>query len=341
MVRKKSKKVKQLSPDINASDIFKTLSDETRLRILRTLSEHELSVNEIVEILDVTQSRVSRHLTNLRGAGFLTSRRDGTSVYYRKPSQRSMKPEVLQAWNLVMMWDAEDEQHTQDQKKLQTVLQKKIERSLDFYGEHAQRWDHIRSTLCGEYVTLQAMESLIPNTLTVADIGTGTGQLLLHLAKIVKHVIGIDPSVEMMEQAKFKAETEGIGNIEFRTGKMEDLPLQDEEVDAAVAGLVLHHSPDPSLALREMFRVIKPGGTVTIIDFQSHQEEWMRDELAHVWLGFSKEELEEWFIAAGFEAFRWIEGFPLPDSKNKDGKNKIGKNKIPVKSFVCYGRKPG
>ena len=322
-----------MSPENRASEIFKALSDETRLRILRILNEHELSVNEIVEILDVTQSRVSRHLTNLRNAGFLTSRRDGTSVYYRKPSQKSMRPEVVQVWNLLLLWDSEDDQQSQDQKKLQHVLQKKIERSMDFYGEHAQRWDHIRSTLCGEYVTLQAMESLIPNSLTVADIGTGTGQLLLHLAKIVHHVIGIDPSVEMMKQAKMKAETDGIHNFEFRSGTMEDLPLKNEEVDAAVAGLVLHHSPDPAMALQEMHRVIRPGGTVTIIDFQSHQEEWMREELAHVWLGFSKDELEQWFERAGFEQFRWIEGLPLEG-------NKTEQKRIPVKSFICYGRKP-
>lgn len=319
---------------MSASEIFKTLSDDTRLRILRILSEHELSVNEIVDILGVTQSRVSRHLTTLRSAGFLESRRDGTWVYYCKPSQRSMQPEILQAWNLVLHWDDGDTQRSKDQKKLQKVLQRKTERSLDFYGEHATRWDHIRSTLCGEYVTLQAMESLIPDTLTVADIGTGTGQLLIPLARIVRHVIGVDPSAEMMELAKTKTQTEGLSNVEFRTGKMEDLPLQDDEVDAVFTALALHHSPDPALALREMSRVIKPGGTITIIDFQSHQEEWMRDELAHVWLGFAREDVEQWFIDAGLENVRWIEGFPLPESE------KHTKNKMTVKSFVCYGRKP-
>lgn len=318
---------------MNSSDIFKALSDETRLRILRILSEHELSVNEIVDILDVTQSRVSRHLTTLRSVGFLASRREGTWVYYRKPSQRSMKPEIIQVWNLVLRWDAQDNQHVKDQKQLQQVLQRKAERSQDFYGEHAQRWDHIRSTLCGEYVTIQAMESLIPNSLTVTDIGTGTGELLLPLARIVNHAIGIDPSTEMMQQAKLKADQEGINNIEFRTGKMEDLPLQDQEVDAAFAGLVLHHSTDPALALREMSRVVKPNGTVTIIDFQSHHEEWMRDELAHTWLGFSREDLEHWYNSADLTDFRWIEGFPHPEKEKSDSK------RIPVKSFVCYGRK--
>jgi ArsR family transcriptional regulator len=318
---------------MNSSEIFKALSDETRLRILRILAEHELSVNEIVDILDVTQSRVSRHLTTLRSVGFLASRREGTWVYYRKPSQRSMKPEILQVWNLVLRWDAKDSQQVKDQKKLQQVLQRKAERSLEFYGEHAQRWDHIRSTLCGEYVTTQAMESLIPKTLTVADIGTGTGELLLPLARIVQHVIGIDPSTEMMKQAKFKADQVEVNNIEFRTGKMEDLPLQDHEVDATFAGLALHHSTDPALALREMSRVVKPNGTVTIIDFQSHNEEWMREELAHTWLGFSREDLEQWYSNAGLIDFTWIEGFPHPEKEKTDSR------RIPVKSFVCYGRK--
>ena len=62
--------------------LFKALSDETRLRLLRILLSHELSVNELVTVLEMGQSRISRHLRILTDAGLLTSRRDGLWVFY-------------------------------------------------------------------------------------------------------------------------------------------------------------------------------------------------------------------------------------------------------------------
>ena len=67
---------------------FKALSDETRLRLVHILLHYELSVNELVSILDMGQSRVSRHLKILTEAGLLTSRRDGLWVFLRNASLR-------------------------------------------------------------------------------------------------------------------------------------------------------------------------------------------------------------------------------------------------------------
>ena len=65
-------------------DIFRALSDEARLRILRTLFSTELSVAELVGVLGLPQSTVSRHLKSLRDAELVDSRREGTSIFYRR-----------------------------------------------------------------------------------------------------------------------------------------------------------------------------------------------------------------------------------------------------------------
>ncbi len=314
--------------------IFKALSDETRLRILWLLDTYELSVNDIVEILGSTQSRVSRHLTVLKETEFLDSRREGTWIYYHKADKENMSPEIKQAWLLIREWAKDRMEAGKDREKAHEVLQHKKSHSLQFFGKHASRWDAIRATLCSEFVTLQAMEALIPPDITVLDVGTGTGQLLLPLAKVVHNVIGVDHSPQMLKLAAQNATNADIHNVEFRLGEIDDLPLKDNEVNAAFAALVLHHAPDPGKAILEMARVVKPGGSVAIIDLQKHADEWMRDELADLWLGFEKGDMERWFTKAELINHRWIEGYSPPET-SRDKKQIHIQNK----SFIFYGRK--
>lgn len=80
---------------------------------------------------------------------------------------------------------------------------------------------------------------------------------------------------------------------------MRALPLEDASVDAAFANMVLHHAEDPPSMLREMARVVKPGGVVAIVDEVEHPFAWMHEEHADVWLGFEKGQVEGFFREAG------------------------------------------
>ena len=244
-----------------------------------------------------------------------------------------MPAEIRQCWVLVREWSRGRKAFKGDQKKVQEVLHRRRDRTLQFYGEHANRWDSIRETLCGDMATFQALESLIPPSLVVADVGTGTGQLLVPLAKVVRRVIGVDHSPEMLHLAETHAKKEGLTNVDLRLGEMENLPLRKHEVDAVFASLVLHHAADPAKAIHEMARVVKPGGSVTVIDLQSHNEEWMREEWAHVWLGFEEKDVQRWFEKAGLADGRWMEGLPPSPQENTRQPN------LPVRSFVFYARK--
>jgi ArsR family transcriptional regulator len=117
----------------------------------------------------------------------------------------------------------------------------------------------------------------------------------------------------MLQAAKRRMH--GVANVELRRGEIEDLPLDDAMLDAAAMMLVLHHLPDPGRALAEATRVLKPGGRVLIVDMLPHDRESYRQQMGHVWLGFSEEHVRRILTDAGFAEIR-IVSLP-PDARSK------------------------
>jgi ubiquinone/menaquinone biosynthesis C-methylase UbiE len=132
---------------------------------------------------------------------------------------------------------------------------------------------------------------------------TGTGFLAAGLAPRVERVFGIDNSPAMLDVARANLRSLGVANVELLQGDLAAIPLPDDSVGAAVANMVLHHAESPTAMLREMARVVRPGGTVGVCDEEEHTYEWMRTEHADVWLGFSAEQLERHFCEAGLEDY--------------------------------------
>jgi ubiquinone/menaquinone biosynthesis C-methylase UbiE len=113
----------------------------------------------------------------------------------------------------------------------------------------------------------------------------------------------VDNSPAMLSVARKNFDALGLGNVELMVGEMTSLPLESASVDAAFANMVLHHAEDPEAMLREMARVVKPGGTVVIADEVEHPYAWMREEHADVWLGFDQEQVERFFRGAGLTGY--------------------------------------
>jgi ubiquinone/menaquinone biosynthesis C-methylase UbiE len=148
-------------------------------------------------------------------------------------------------------------------------------------------------------VTSLAIEKLLPRDLTLADIGCGTGSLTFELARFAGKVIGIDLSREMLRRARAIAKERELRNVEFRQGDALELPLKSHSVDAVFCVMVLHFLPDPQLAIANLCRIARSGGDVILVDLVKHQQDWMREQMAHRWLGFEKAQVEGWFRAAG------------------------------------------
>jgi ArsR family transcriptional regulator len=282
--------------------VFKTFSDPTRLRILALLELEELAVQELMDILGMAQSRVSRHLAILREAGLLRDRRDGTYVFYRfEPPDAGPWSD---AWNLARRSLRADATSERDAAALGQVMQARTARTRSFFDSVGPEWDAVRKVFNDEALRARAITRLVPPDLLVADIGTGTGILASELARLGLRVIAIDNSPRMLDAARANFEREGLDRIEIRSGDVSELPLADGEVDAALAHMVLQHLPSPGEAIREMARGVRAGGTVIAVDFVRHSHEWMRQELGVHWLGFADGEVTGWFDAAGLESFR-------------------------------------
>jgi ArsR family transcriptional regulator len=309
--------------------VFKTLADPTRVRILRLLEQEELIVGELMDVLGMAQSRVSRHLAILREAGLIADRRDGTFVAYRfaAPDEGPWHD----AWALARASLAEDPTSERDDTLLrQIVARRKPDSRRNFFDEvGGSEWDALRQLLGDDLLRARAMALLAPPGLRVADIGTGTGILALELAELGLDVIGIDRSESMLEAARAKRPSgPDVGQLEFRAGDAHALPLPDDSVDAAFAHMVLHSLEDPDRAVCEMARIVRPGGLVILVDFLPHELEWMQQELGLLWLGFSEETVREWLGAAGLE----------PRSIRRQAPDVA--RELPA-SFVAAARKPG
>lgn len=282
--------------------VFRTLSDPTRVRVLALLEQQELAVQELMEVLGMAQSRVSRHLAILREAGLLQDRREGTYVFYRMSAPR--EGPWHEAWQLVRRQLQGDPLVLGDAAALEQVLRARAARTRTFFDAVGPEWDALRKVFNDDALRARAVAHLVPRGLTVADVGTGTGILAAELARLGLRVVAIDHSARMLEAAAAKLEVEGVHGVELRQGEASHLPLGDGCVAAAFAHMVLHYLPSPGDAIREMARVVAPGGTVVIVDFVRHEHEWMRQELGVTWLGFSLDELESWFREAGLGEFR-------------------------------------
>jgi ArsR family transcriptional regulator len=284
-------------------DDLTVLSDSTRSRMLLLLDRHELTVSELCAILQLPQSTVSRHLKTLADANWVVSRREATSRYYTLSLDERDAP-TRRLWSLLRDQIGVTAGADQDAWRLKGVLSRRRSKSEEFFESAAGQWDKLREDLFGAASHLQALPALLDERWVVGDLGCGTGHVASALALFVARVIAVDRSGEMLQAARRRLRD--MPNVEVKRGELEALPIADAELDAATLLLVLHHVADPAAALSEAARVLKPGGRLLIADMLPHDREEYRQQMGHVWLGFSSDHLRGLLTAAGFNRIRIV-----------------------------------
>ena len=289
-------------------EALRAAAEPTRLRLLGILARCELTVTEITQVLGQSQPRVSRHLRLLCDAGLLDRVPEGSWVFYRLADNRI-------ASIFVEMLGNDDPTLADDRARLATVQRARQDVADSYFEQHAHEWNDIRSLHVPEENVERALQTLLGDQPVgdLLDIGTGTGRILSLLAPRASRAMGIDRSHEMLAVARAALAGAEYRHVQLRHGDMYHLALPARSVDLVVLHQVLHFADDPVAVLREVVRVLRPGGRLLLVDFAPHVEESLRDQHAHRRLGFSSDDIAHWSDAAGLrvrEAVR-LNGTPL------------------------------
>jgi 2-polyprenyl-3-methyl-5-hydroxy-6-metoxy-1,4-benzoquinol methylase len=284
-----------MSPTLKS---LRALSDATRLRIVALLESDELSVNELQEITRMGQSRISTHLGLLADCGLVKPRREGKRTFYRlNPDAAGTTAEFIQ---LAIKGARELPDHSPDQINLKRVLNRRREQAEVFFNQVAGRFDRVygpgRSWQAFGHLLLRMLPAI-----TVADLGAGEGLLSELLARRCKKVIAVDNSEKIVEFGATKAKKNGLKNLEFRLGDLQNPPVDPASVDLVILSQALHHAEDPAAALRSAAKLLKPNGQILILDLLAHKFEKARELYGDRWLGFAESDLHSWLEAAGFK----------------------------------------
>jgi ArsR family transcriptional regulator len=277
---------------------LRALSDATRLRIVALLERGELSVAELQEITRLGQSRISTHLGLLADCALVQSRREGKRTFY-KLNENADAParEFIQ---LAIRGAKELPEHSHDQINLKRVLARRREQAQVFFNQIAGRFDRVygpgRSWQAFGHLLLRILPPLV-----VADLGAGEGLLSELLARRAKKVIAVDNSEKIVEFGKTKAKKNGLKNLEFRRGDLQNPPIDANSVDLVILSQALHHAEIPADAIAAAHKILKPRGQILILDLLKHNFDKARELYGDRWLGFAESDLHHWLENAEFK----------------------------------------
>jgi ubiquinone/menaquinone biosynthesis C-methylase UbiE/DNA-binding transcriptional ArsR family regulator len=277
---------------------LRALSDPTRLRIVALLEKDELSVNELQEISRMGQSRISTHLGLLLDSGLVQARREGKRTFYKLAAHANgTTGEFIQ---LAIRGAKELPEHSGDQINLKRILNRRREQAQVYFNQVAGRFDRVygpgRSWQAFGHLLLRILPPLV-----VADLGSGEGLLSELLARRCKRVIAVDNSEKIVAFGAAKAKKNGLKNLEFRMGDLENPPIDPQSVDLVILSQALHHAAEPARAIASAHKILKPGGHLMILDLSRHTFDRARELYGDRWLGFPESDLHSWLEAAGFK----------------------------------------
>ncbi len=299
--------------------LLKTLGHPDRLRILALLSQGELTVSELVQILELSQPRVTQYIKSLEQAGVVERMREGSWVFSRLKRGHGVSTAIVAATLAALPQD--HSLLSADTKRLGQVRADRSRQAESFFASVANDQGQLGHEYLPQADIETALLDLLPDQSfeRMVDLGTGTGRMLKLFAPHVRSGIGVDDSVEMLRVARHTLSDDAFTHVSVQQADLHDAPLKDGSADLVTLHQVLHFLEDPSRAVQEAARLLKPGGHLLITDFAAHELENYREDYAHRRLGFNQEDMAQFLGETGFTLMA-TRILPAPNASTPDVK---------------------
>lgn len=284
--------------------LLKAAADQLRLSVLRILRRDTFSVQELSQILDVSQPGMSHHLKLLATAGLVSTRREGSTIFYRRahkprhPEFAELQTAILSSADLVVL-DASAE------RQLALINDARAESSKAFFEEYAGEFRRQQEQIVAYGLYGPASAELLSSTQSTGalavEVGPGEGGFLPELARRYQRVIALDNASAMLDKSRQSAAEQQLENIEFVLADTASANINPDSVDCVAINMVLHHVPSPADIVADTARWLKPGGVLSITDLCPHNQSWAKEACGDLWLGLDPDELTDWATEAGLE----------------------------------------
>src|SRR5205085_595105 len=191
---------------------------------------------------------------------------------------------------------ADDSIVVRDRERLATVRAARAAAAQNYFRRHAAQWDRIRRLHVADAAVEDAIRAALADKpiRSLLDLGTGTGRMLELFGPEIERGLGIDMSLDMLTLARARLERAGLKHCSVRQGDIYELPLPKDSFDVVIVHQVLHFLDDGGRAIAEAARTLRPQGRLLVVDFAPHDLEFLREEHAHLRLGFTPEAISQW-----------------------------------------------
>ncbi|XOV84689.1 MAG: metalloregulator ArsR/SmtB family transcription factor [bacterium] len=278
--------------------LSKALGDLLRTQILAVLAQNSFAVLELCSIFDKPQPALSHHLKKLADAGLVNRRQEGTSIFYQRAHPEDPLTEAAftcidsQTLNAELL------------NNVQQIYQQRVQRSAHFFAHQADALAQQTALICAPEVYIDTVLDCVHNhsqlpLQNALEIGPGNGALMLALAPLCRHITGIDNAAEMLNEASRTLAQ--VDNVTLQEQDFSSLP-GTRQFDFIAAAMVLHHLPAPAEFFRQARTLMTDNALLVVAELCRHEQTWVSDLCADIWLGFDTEDLDRWATQAGMTA---------------------------------------
>ena len=285
---------------------LKAAGDPLRLQVLSVLASDSFGVLELCQIFDAKQSGMSHHLKVLSRAGFVDTRREGNTLFYRRSdaligdTQKQLRNSIYAAAQSLPL-------NNEIEKNLAEVYGRRAEASRAFFRSHADAFKKQSELIAsfdvyGPEVGKLLTRTNFNETKHALEIGPGVGEFLSSLSATFDQVTALDSSEPMLKQSQAHCIKEELDNIDFICGDTNECRNWQEHFDCAAINMVLHHTPSPQKIFQDVAFALKTNAVLLVSDLGAHDQDWVREACGDQWLGFNAEELKNWASNAQLKA---------------------------------------